>query len=75
MIIDAHVHISTYTNKGKSLEDCYRILCAEMKRLGITYALIIPDNIENDPQIADLDHALKLTINSVSFGSSVALKL
>lgn len=67
MIIDAHVHISTYTGKGESLRKCYKLLCSEMRHLDIQYAIIIPDNLENDPQIADLDNALKLTKNSNSF--------
>ena len=32
-----------------------------MEQNGVNYAIIIPDNIEDDPKIADLDEALKLT--------------
>lgn len=60
MIIDAHVHLSIYQDQGKSLEECLEILLKEMSKNGVTYAIVIPDNVENDPNIADLNQALKL---------------
>ncbi|MGA2910276.1 MAG: amidohydrolase family protein [Candidatus Microgenomates bacterium] len=60
MIIDAHVHVSTYTGKGNSLDEATDTLLEEMNLNGIDYAIVIPDNLENDPKIADLDHTLNL---------------
>ncbi len=60
MIIDAHVHLSIYQGRGKSLKECLDILLTEMKKHGINYAIVIPDNIENDPNIAYLEVAMKL---------------
>lgn len=60
MIIDAHVHLSIYQEQGKSLKECLDILLDEMNKNGVNYAIIIPDNIENDPKIADLNKALEL---------------
>lgn len=60
MIIDAHIHLSTYQGHGKSLQECLDILLAEMKKNNVSYAIVIPDNIETDPKIADLEVATKL---------------
>ncbi len=60
MIIDAHVHLSIYQGNGKSLEECLDSLLSEMKKNGVNYTIVIPDNIENDPNIADLEVAMKL---------------
>ncbi|OGE44290.1 hypothetical protein A3B45_02930 [Candidatus Daviesbacteria bacterium RIFCSPLOWO2_01_FULL_39_12] len=60
MIIDAHVHLSTYTGKGNFLEGCLDVLLGEMKQNGIDYAIVIPDNIEDDPKIAHLENTLEL---------------
>jgi predicted TIM-barrel fold metal-dependent hydrolase len=57
MIIDAHVHLSTYTGKGNNLRSCFIKMKQEMQNSGIDYAVIIPDNIENDPKIADIETA------------------
>src|SRR5687768_7470547 len=72
MIIDAHVHISTYTGKGSSLEECLDILLTEMRENGVDYAIVIPDNLEDDPKIAHLNKTLKLiqeTDNLFALGS------
>jgi uncharacterized protein len=63
MIIDAHVHILTYTDKGKNLDEATMILLDEMNSNNIDYAVVIPDNLENDPKIADLEATLKIIKN------------
>ena len=63
MIIDSHVHISTYTGKGNGLDVTVDILSKEMDENGIDYSIVIPDNLEGDPKIADLDTTLRLIQN------------
>lgn len=63
MIIDAHVHISTYTGKGKDLKEAAKLLLSEMDSNGVDYSIVIPDNLENDPKIADLETTLKIIKN------------
>lgn len=60
MIIDAHVHLSIYQDNAKTLEEALKLLLSQMKQNGITHTIIIPDNIENSPKIADLTKAKKL---------------
>jgi uncharacterized protein len=60
MRIECHVHISTYMGNGKSLEEVRDLLLREMKNSSVDYAIVIPDNIENDPKIADLHRAQEL---------------
>jgi len=60
MIIDAHVHISIYENNAKSLEESRDLLLKEMNRNKIDYAIVIPDNLENLTDIADLEKAIEL---------------
>ncbi len=64
MIIDAHVHISVYRGNAGSLEEAKKALLSEMTRLGIDYAIVIPDNTEADPAIAGLDTARALVRDS-----------
>lgn len=61
MIIDAHVHISLYEGNAKFLEESRDMLLKEMKKLGVSYAIVIPDNIEHLSDIADLEKAIELT--------------
>lgn len=61
MIIDSHVHLSIYEGQATSLQDALEKLLEQMKQNNIDYAIIIPDNIENDPKIADLDTAITFT--------------
>lgn len=60
MIIDSHVHISLYENNAKSLEESRDLLLEEMKKNKVDYAIIIPDNVENDSHIANLEKAIEL---------------
>lgn len=60
MIIDAHVHLSSYTGKGKTLNECVDVLLKEMQQNGIDYVIVIPDNIEDDPKITHLENTLEL---------------
>lgn len=67
MIIDAHVHISTYTGISSTLELAMKKLEEEMSENNIEYAIIIPDNIENDENIADLAKAQELIKSKKNF--------
>lgn len=58
MIIDSHVHLSIYEGQTTSLQKALDKLLEEIKQNNVDYAIIIPDNIENDPKIADLDTAI-----------------
>jgi len=60
MIIDAHVHLSAYQDSCETLSDALEKLLGEMQNNGISHAVVIPDNRENDPKIADLLHAREL---------------
>jgi len=60
MIIDTHVHLSIYQEQAASLKEALKKLLEEMDANQIDYAIIIPDNIENDPKIADLSIAIDL---------------
>ncbi|MDO8570110.1 MAG: amidohydrolase family protein [Candidatus Daviesbacteria bacterium] len=60
MIIDSHVHLSIYEGQAISLQKALDKLLEEMKKNNVEQAIIIPDNIENDPKIADLDTAISL---------------
>jgi len=61
MIIDAHVHIYLYEGNAKSLEESRDLLLEGMARNVIDYAIVIPDNLENKSDIADLGKAIELT--------------
>jgi predicted TIM-barrel fold metal-dependent hydrolase len=63
MIIDAHVHVSTYTGKGNDLREATNTLLKEMDLYEIDYSIVIPDNIENDPNTANLNYILNLIRN------------
>lgn len=60
MIIDSHVHISTYNDNGTSLEDAFDLFLKEMEKNNLDVAIIIPDNIEGSDQIVDLERTTKL---------------
>lgn len=59
-MIDAHVHISLYENNAASLEGAFKVLLSDMKKNRGDYAIIIPDNVENDPGIADFSKVQEL---------------
>ena len=67
MIIDSHVHISLYEGNAKSLEKSRDLLLQEMASNGIGYAIVIPDNLENLSDIADLEKAIELTAGHKEF--------
>lgn len=58
MIIDAHLHLPV-AKKGRTFEQSKRKLLLDMKKNGIDYAIMIPDNL-HDSSIGDLDTSLKL---------------
>lgn len=60
MIIDSHVHISIYGNNASSLQGVFDLFLKEMEINGISFAIIIPDNIERSDSIADLDKVIDL---------------
>lgn len=60
MRIDSHVHISIYENNAKNLQESFALLLSEMKRNKLDYVIVIPDNVEKSPEIADLNKTLEL---------------
>jgi len=60
MIIDSHIHISLYNDNAKSLREAFDLFLQEMEKNGISGAIVIPDNIENSDNIADLGKAIEL---------------
>jgi predicted TIM-barrel fold metal-dependent hydrolase len=60
MKIDSHVHISIFENNAQNLEEAYVLLLKDMENNKVDFAIIIPDNIENLPNVADLDKAISL---------------
>lgn len=56
-IIDAHVHISIFNKNARSLQESFDLLKKEMEKNDVTHAIVIPDNIEGNDQIADLETA------------------
>ncbi len=60
MKIDSHVHISIFEDNAKNLEMAFKALLKNMDNNEVDFAIIIPDNIENSPQVADLETARKL---------------
>lgn len=60
MKIDSHVHISIFENNAKNLEGAFTLLLNALEKNKVDYAIIIPDNIENSPEVADLKKAMSL---------------
>ncbi|HOZ56028.1 MAG TPA: amidohydrolase family protein [bacterium] len=60
MIIDSHIHLSTYDNNAGSLQEVLELFLREMQKNNVSAAIIIPDNIENSESIADLEKATEL---------------
>lgn len=60
MIIDSHIHISLYNKNAKDLNEAFELYLEAMKKNNISAAIIIPDNIENSLDIADLKKATEL---------------
>jgi len=67
MIINSHVHISIFENNAKNLKESFKLLKKNMADNQIDYAIVIPDNIENSPEVADLEMAKKLIGGSDKF--------
>ena len=59
MIVDIHVHISNPGNKRKSFFEVKDELLDSMKKQGIRYSIVIPDNFPN-PQCADMDTVFEI---------------
>lgn len=60
MIIDSHVHISIYNKNAVSLEEAFGLFLEVIEKNRIISAIIIPDNIEGNDGVADLDKAIEL---------------
>jgi len=58
MIIDSHLHLPL-RKKDRSFEDSKRVLLRDLKKNGVDYAILIPDNVPRSC-IGDLDVALEL---------------
>ena len=61
MIIDSHVHLSTFTNEGLDFTAIRDRLLDEMARHDISAACVMPDS-ESGSAVADLDTILELTV-------------
>jgi predicted TIM-barrel fold metal-dependent hydrolase len=59
MIIDSHVHLSTYAHEGLSFARIRDSLLASMHRNGISVSIVYPDS-EPDTVVSDLDTTLSL---------------
>ena len=59
MIIDSHVHISSEGDRKKNFFEIKKDLFLSMKKYGITYSIVIPDNVPN-PQCADMKNLDKI---------------
>ena len=68
MIIDSHLHISYLDGEKKSLFDVKRELLESMKKYGIKYSIVIPDNVPN-PQCADMKTMFKIIKDEKQFFS------
>lgn len=55
------MHILIHENNAETLEKALALLLSEMTNNHIDYAIIIPDNVENDSEIAGLNTAIQLT--------------
>jgi uncharacterized protein len=60
MIIDSHIHISTYNDNARNLEGAFDLFLQEMEKNNLSATIIIPDNIEDSDGIADLSRAIEL---------------
>ena len=67
MKIDSHVHISIFENNAINLKAAFSALLKDMEANQVDFAIIIPDNIENSSNIADLEKARELIKNSNKF--------
>ena len=64
MIIDAHVHLSVHKGKAESIPESKEVLLSEMRLRAVDYAIVIPDNTEDQPHIAGLKTARTLIRDS-----------
>ena len=60
MIVDAHVHLSLYHRNAESVSEGNDVLASEMDRCGVDQAIVIPDYVDDQPDIAGLETALRL---------------
>lgn len=67
MKIDSHIHISIFENSAKNLEEAFASLLKNLKKNEVDFAIVIPDNIENSPNVADLDKAMSLINGNKKF--------
>ncbi len=60
MIVDAHVHLSLYQGNARTVAESKDALLRDMRRYGIDLAVVIPDNREDQPNIAGIETARAL---------------
>lgn len=60
MIVDSHVHLSTFTNEGLAFDAVRERLLEEMAQNGVAAACVMPDS-ESGSAVADLGTVLELT--------------
>lgn len=68
MIIDSHLHIAYLGEKKQNLFIVKKELLESMKKFGIDYSIIIPDNVPN-PQCADMETMFKIIDGTKQFFS------
>ncbi len=73
MIIDSHVHIS-YLKRKKQFSRARNDLLASMKKNGIDYSIVIPDNLQNSA-CADLETVIGLIKNEPKLYALGTLKI
>jgi uncharacterized protein len=73
MIIDSHTHIS-YLKRGKQFSKARDDLLASMKKNGIDYSMVIPDNLQNSA-CADLETVIGLIKNESKLYALGTLKI
>lgn len=66
MIVDTHIHISNPGNKRKGLLEVKDELLDSMKKQGVHYSIVIPDNVPN-PKCADMDTVFEILKNEEEF--------
>jgi predicted TIM-barrel fold metal-dependent hydrolase len=71
MIIDSHVHFSTFTNEGLGFAAVRDRLLTEMERDGIAAACVMPDS-ESGSAVSDLDTTLELAGGNKLFALGTA---
>ncbi|MDD4607384.1 MAG: amidohydrolase family protein [Patescibacteria group bacterium] len=74
MIIDSHLHISYLDEEKKNLFEVKKELLESMKKYGIDYSIVIPDNVPN-PKCADMKTMFEIIGDDKQFFSMGAINI